>query len=149
QPVLDAAIELSRTKVAAGADLSVIGSSFGAGESASITLHSDPVSLGKVQANDAGECKTSVTVPADTAPGEHEVVVTGADSGTAASAALIIIAPVGGGGGVADDGAADDGGGGAMPVTGIQGLGLLLVAALFLGIGAVTLGLVRLRRRTR
>src|SRR5699024_5878284 len=57
QPVLDAAIELSGTEVAAGADLSVIGSSFGAGESASITLHSDPVSLGKVQANDAGEFK--------------------------------------------------------------------------------------------
>src|SRR5699024_12858307 len=102
---LDAASELARTKVAAGADLSVIGSSFGAGESASITLHSDPVSLGKVQANDAGEFKTSVTIPADTAPGEHEVVVTGADSGTAASATLFIIAPVGCGCGVGEGGA--------------------------------------------
>src|SRR5699024_5575615 len=91
-PALDPVIDLSATEGAAGAELTVTGSGFGAGAGVGIELHSDPVSLGEATTGKAGAFSTSVTIPADTAPGEHEVVVTGSGSGAMASAAVTILA---------------------------------------------------------
>lgn len=74
-----------------------------------ITLHSDPVVLGTVNANASGTVHATVTVPASTAPGAHTIVASG--SGTTGapqevSTNVTVMAASSGGGSLPRTGAA-------------------------------------------
>ncbi|RIJ69795.1 hypothetical protein D1871_21300 [Nakamurella silvestris] len=66
-----AAIELSRARIGVGEDLTVTGKGFTG--AVTLTLHSDPVTLGSVTATTTGGFTATVRIPAVT-PGEHRVV---------------------------------------------------------------------------
>lgn len=71
--------------VPAGSQVSVSASGFQPGEMVTIELHSTPVLLTSLAANGAGEVHTTVTIPASTEPGSHQLVVTGATGATGSS----------------------------------------------------------------
>ncbi|MFK4762126.1 GH92 family glycosyl hydrolase [Microbacterium sp. ZW T5_45] len=122
-PVLDAEIVLGATSVVQGGSLEVVGRGFGAGETVSIVLHSEPVHLTDVVASTDGSFRVDVTIPADAPAGDHTVVASGATTGLSDEAALTVTAAAVTGGG---DGLA--GTGGTVPVV-LVGLLLALLAA--------------------
>lgn len=87
----DATVSLSAGTIAAGGSLRVSGSAFEAGETLMIELRSTPVVLATVAADAAGALSARVTVPGDTMPGAHRIVLTAA-SGESVSAALTVTA---------------------------------------------------------
>lgn len=91
-----ASITLSVSEVTAGESLQVSGAGFGSEEEVSVVLLSDPVTLGAATTDASGIFSLEVTVPADTAAGEHTVVATGGESGLQAGAALRVLADDGG-----------------------------------------------------
>jgi hypothetical protein len=62
------------------------------GETAVATLHSTPVQLGSFKADSSGVVKGTVTIPGATAPGLHELMLSGNASGTVGSV-VVSIAP--------------------------------------------------------
>lgn len=62
-----------------GQDLDIEGSGFDPGSPVPATLFSDPTELGQYLADETGTVATTVTIPADTAPGAHRIVLTGVD----------------------------------------------------------------------
>ena len=146
-------VSSSASSAHAGDTITISGSGFAPGEKVSIELHSTPVVLGSVNADESGAVSTTVTLPADTALGGHEIVLTGAYSGTTGATALTVVAPGGGlvtepGG--ATGGSANPSGAGASSAAQLAATGSELpfgemgLAALVLVAGAV---LVRIRRR--
>ncbi|MBO9625798.1 MAG: GH92 family glycosyl hydrolase [Microbacterium sp.] len=107
--------------VVQGAPVEVVGRGFDPGEKVSIVLHSDPVHLTDVVADENGLFRTTVTIPANTQVGAHTLIATGADSGVVAQSALRVTAAAAVGGGLA-------GTGGAVPYA-LVGLMLALLAA--------------------
>lgn len=155
------AIELGAGSVAAGATVEVSGSGFAAGAELRVELHSTPVELGTATTDGAGAFRASMTIPADTEPGAHTLVVIG-DGDVRASAELTVTAAAGGGetpGGEAPgDGGAGAGGPDAEPAgsgsasesgglasTGADALPFVIGGALLLGSGLVLM-LARRRR---
>jgi hypothetical protein len=67
-----------------GAAYTFTGTGFRAGETVRGMVHSDPVDLGELVADGAGTVEFTWTPAADFEPGDHTVVLTGADSGDAA-----------------------------------------------------------------
>ncbi len=67
-------------------------------ERASIELHSTPVQLAVASSDADGALAATVRIPADTAPGEHEIVVTGLGSDATGRIAIIVTQPSDGGG---------------------------------------------------
>lgn len=128
---------LERTTVPAGGVVEGEVSGAEAGEELSVTLRSDPVDLGDVTAGGDGIAALRLSIPADTPPGTHRVVVSG-PSGQAEQA-ITVVAAVEGTGGSA--GAAD---GGWLPDAGAPALLLLVV----LGLLALVGGGLALRGRT-
>jgi hypothetical protein len=63
-----------------------------------VEARSDPVALGTARADAQGNYRITVTVPANTTPGAHEVVVSGADrqGGTHRSITAITVVSAGG-----------------------------------------------------
>ena len=120
-PVLDAEIVIGTRSVVQGGSFELVGRGFGAGETVGIVLHSDPIHLTDVVADETGAFRVDVTVPVSAPVGEHTVVATGADSGLSAESALRVTAAASGGDGLA-------GTGGAVPVV-LIGLLLALLAA--------------------
>ncbi|GIT78758.1 hypothetical protein LLS1_04270 [Leifsonia sp. LS1] len=59
----------------AGGRVDLTGAGFGAGAALTIELHSAPVELGTVTADESGAFTTTVAIPADTAPGRHTIAV--------------------------------------------------------------------------
>lgn len=109
------------------------GEGFAPGETVAIELRSEPVRLGEAVADDSGAFSIAVTIPSDTATGEHHVVLTGEDPESTISFAITVdpdtvILP----GGIATTGAV---------VAPVLTLGLLLAAA------GAALVILRLRRR--
>ncbi|SDL76776.1 MSCRAMM family protein [Microbacterium azadirachtae] len=146
-------VSSSASSAHAGDTIAVSGSGFVPGEPVSIELHSTPVVLASVKADESGAVAATVTLPADTALGAHEIVLTGSYSGTTGATALTVVAPGGGpvtepGG--ATGGAASPSGAGASSAAQLAATGSDLpsgemgLAALLLLAGAV---LVRIRRR--
>ncbi|MDZ8200380.1 immunoglobulin-like domain-containing protein [Microbacterium sp. SSW1-59] len=131
-------LSLSATTVEAGGSLGLTARGLVAGEAVGVELHSEPVLLESVVADAEGALATTVTIPAETAPGTHEIVLV-AESGATVSAEITVMAPTAAGGG------ADGADGADLAVTGSPApLGLLLLAvALVVGGGA----LVIMRRR--
>lgn len=70
---------IDQTTIDPGEDLGIEGSGFDPGSPALATLFSDPTELGNYVADDTGTVKTAVTIPADTAPGSHRIVLSGID----------------------------------------------------------------------
>ena len=120
-PVLDAELVLGQSSVVQGGSLEVIGRGFAAGETVTLTLHSEPIRLAAVEADGTGSFRVQVTVPADTQVGAHTLIADGAESGLSAEAALRVTAAAGGGDGL-------PGTGGAVPVALIALLLVLLAA---------------------
>ncbi|MFZ9043016.1 MAG: hypothetical protein ACO225_15210, partial [Ilumatobacteraceae bacterium] len=70
---------ISRDAVRPGGTLVVAASGFRASSSVRIELHSEPVLLEALSASGQGSIETEVTIPADTPPGDHTIVVQGVD----------------------------------------------------------------------
>jgi hypothetical protein len=84
---------LSDTSVAVGDPVTVTGSGFAPGEQVNVVLHSDPVLLTTVTASPTGTVTATVTIPAGTAPGAHQIVLTGVSSGVTVALDLTVTAP--------------------------------------------------------
>lgn len=137
-------VMLSDATLSAGDSISITVSGFDAGVDVALELHSTPVSLGSITTDADGSGTVDVTIPADSAPGEHEIVAAGGD--LTASAALSIIAAntsaPGGSGSEGSDASSE----GALPVTGAGPWLIGLVAALMLLLTGAALA--RRRRRS-
>lgn len=143
---------LGSTSVAAGGTVTISGAGFVASADLRIELRSTPVLLGTATTDATGAFRTTVTVPADTAPGAHSLVMIDPD-GAETAVALTVTAAAGGGqpGGTPGGGGATAPGtgtskNGSLATTGADSAPFILAAVLLLGTG---LGLVVLRRRRR
>jgi hypothetical protein len=74
-------VQLSQSTAVVGATLQVTGEGFAPHSVVIITLQSTPVRLATVNTDGQGGFSVSVTIPADTSPGVHEIVATGTCSG--------------------------------------------------------------------
>ncbi|WP_207343586.1 DUF4832 domain-containing protein [Arthrobacter sp. E3] len=72
-----AGIKLSADTVAQGGKLIITGEDFKAGSSATFTLLSEPVQLGKATADANGVVSLSVVVPSDIPAGQHRIMIDG------------------------------------------------------------------------
>jgi len=131
-PVLDAEVVLGQKSVVQGGSLEITGRGFAAGETITVTLHSDPIRLGQVTADGTGAFRIVVTVPASAPVGAHTLIAVGADSGLTAQGALQVTAAAGNGGGLA-------GTGGAIPLS--------LLALVFMLLAAGSILVIRRRRQ--
>lgn len=120
-PVLDAELVVSANSVVQGGSVQVTGRGFASGETVTVTLHSAPIRLAQVVADENGAFRIQVTVPANAEVGAHTLIAEGAASGLSAEAALAVTAAPGAGGGLA-------GTGGTVPIAAL-GILLLLLAA--------------------
>lgn len=87
----EATLTVSPSRVRAGESVEVAGEGFEPGEGVTVTLHSDPVLLGVLVADDDGAIQGTVTIPLSTETGDHLVEAVGQDSGIAGSAALTVL----------------------------------------------------------
>jgi hypothetical protein len=71
----------STTSPQVGQPVTVQSAGFTPGEQVSVTLHSTPVLLETVTSDGDGDVDTTVTIPSGTAPGPHELILTGLSSG--------------------------------------------------------------------
>jgi len=133
-PVAEGEITLDAASVEAGGTVTVNGAGFEAGLELAVELRSTPVKVGAVAVADDGTFAVTVTIPKDTAAGEHTIAVIQPD-GAEATAALTVTAP----------GTGSGGGGGELGVTGADPTPYLVVAALLLLLG----GAFVLARRRR
>ncbi|MFJ4175568.1 carboxypeptidase regulatory-like domain-containing protein [Microbacterium sp. NPDC089696] len=129
------ALTLSAGTIRAGGSLTVTGSGFGAGESVAFELHSDPIALGSLTADQNGRISGVLRIPASAPVGAHTLVALRAGGTIQASAALQVTAAASTGSATAPDRLAATG---AEVPTGVLLMGLFLTL-----IGAV---LVRRRR---
>ncbi|MGC1184874.1 MAG: putative Ig domain-containing protein [Candidatus Dormiibacterota bacterium] len=83
------------TAVTLGESLYLSATGFNPGSQVSATLHSIPVSLGTTDADDTGAVGFVVTIPSDTLPGAHTIILTGfaPDGSALTETAAITIAP--------------------------------------------------------
>ncbi|MGI6879319.1 GH92 family glycosyl hydrolase [Microbacterium sp. gxy059] len=89
-PVLDARLTLSADSVAQGGSVEATARGFAAGETVTLTLHSDPVQVAEATADGQGGFRIDVAIPASTTVGDHTLVAEGADSGLTAEASLAV-----------------------------------------------------------
>lgn len=73
--------------------IAVTGTGFGPNETVTIELHSDPVTLATATTDASGAFTASGTIPVDTPPGDHSIVVT-SESGTASMPISVTAAAV-------------------------------------------------------
>jgi hypothetical protein len=140
-------VAVTRPEVVAGQEQSVTGAGFAAGEVVAVAMASDPVDLGTVTADAAGEVAFTFTVPEGTPLGEHRVTAIG--RGGAAAATFTVVEAVVMEAVVADQAASAETPDHALAVTGsavgvVVGVAGLLVAAGLL----LSLGVGSARRRT-
>ncbi|GAA1169923.1 hypothetical protein MOX01_28580 [Microbacterium oxydans] len=160
-------VTLASASVAAGDAITISGAGFRAATALRIELRSTPVPLGAVTTDATGGFRVTVTVPADTKPGAHSIVLIDPD-GVETTAAIAVTAapggtPPGGGtpgggtpggapGGAPADGSGNAGSGpgttsnGDLAATGADSVPFLLAGVLLLAVGA-GLGIARRRRR--
>jgi hypothetical protein len=72
--------------------LTLSGDGYTPGESIQIVLHSDPVLLETVNADANGQFQTAVTIPIDTAIGQHTINVVGVSCGIETVVPLTVVA---------------------------------------------------------
>lgn len=129
------ALTLSAASIRAGKEITVSGTGFAAAQKVAFELHSEPVALGSLTADETGALSGSLRVPAGTPAGVHTLVALDASGAVIASVTLTVTAASGG---------AVTGGEGALATTGseLPSFAVMMAAALLL-IGAT---LVRRRR---
>jgi hypothetical protein len=76
--VTEPTVTLSKSTVAIGSDVTVTGAGFPANVSATVALHSTPVTLATVTTSATGTFSVDVTVPGGVDLGAHTIVVSGA-----------------------------------------------------------------------
>lgn len=114
---------------------------FEAGSTVTVTLQSDPVTLGTSVASETGTIAATFNLPADTTAGAHTVIATGprADTGVteSVSAAITVVIPAGCVSNITATPTSTTTGGGNLPVTGSDngifvaiGAGLLVAGGL-------------------
>jgi uncharacterized membrane protein len=86
------AVTVNPNVVQVGGSTDVTGVNFGANEQVNVELHSNPVLLATFTSNASGLVRGTVTVPAGTALGDHEVQLVGLSTGVSASAPLTVVA---------------------------------------------------------
>lgn len=86
-------LRLDRQTVTAGETLQLDAEGFLGNEQVEVELHSTPVSLGTLAADDAGALSGTIAVPSDTTPGSHEVVLIGESGRTASITVTVVAAP--------------------------------------------------------
>jgi len=152
-PPADNGISVSDTTPTPGQTVTVTARTFSPGADVTLTLGTDPVTLGNGPAGADGVLQTDVTIPQDTTLGEHTITASGqAPDGTLTLTARITVVSADGsdaGGAVVGGGAAsDDSSGGGLPVTGSGLTALLLQIAVALA-AAGGLFLARSAKRRR
>ena len=156
-------VTIGSTSVAAGDSVTFSGTGFPADAALQIELRSTPVQLGTVTTDTSGAFRATLTVPADTTPGPHTLVVIDPDGVETATAITVTAAPDGGtpgtgqpatpgSGGVTapetGNGSTNGTGGmGSLATTGADSVPFVLAAALLLAAGIALV--VRRRRRLR
>lgn len=78
------------TTPAPGQTMTVTGPGFTPGEQVSVTLHSIPILLTTVTADESGVANAQITIPASTPLGSHELVLTGLTSGQQVSIPILV-----------------------------------------------------------
>ncbi len=78
-PTLDGELEVDQQEVRPGDEVRASGPGFVGGEEVHLVLYSDPELLATVDADDEGGVRATVTIPAETDPGEHLLVAFGAE----------------------------------------------------------------------
>lgn len=132
-------LSISAKDLAPGESFALEGAGFAPDETVAVVLHSDPITVGTLTANDEGEIAGTLKVPSDAPDGSHRIVVTGAESGLTAEVDVTIAtaaAPAGAAGPVAALLAST---GTALPIAAASVALALLVAG----------GALMLRRRRR
>jgi hypothetical protein len=81
-------------EVEQGGSFGIDATGFQPGENVTVTLHSDPVLLTTLIADDGGRASGTVTVPLDTAVGAHTITVVGELSGISLEAPITVVAAV-------------------------------------------------------
>ncbi|MGO1770631.1 MAG: GH92 family glycosyl hydrolase, partial [Microbacterium sp.] len=131
-PVLDAEIVVGASSVVQGGSVEVTGRGFGADETVTLTLHSDPLEVAEVRTDGSGAFRDAVTIPVEAEPGDHTLVAVGGASGLEADAALAVTAQL-----------PDD-----LPTTGTTiPVWLIVIVVALIVAGAALLLVSRLRRR--
>jgi titin len=83
-------LRLSQTAASRGDRVELAGSGFGPATEVDVTLHSNPIGLGRVTTDSSGSFTLAITVPQAAAVGSHNVVATGVDAN---GASLVLSAP--------------------------------------------------------
>jgi hypothetical protein len=83
-------VQANPSTLAAGQSTVVSGKGFPGGSVLSLTMFSNPVTLGTTTADSTGSFQVTVTVPATTAPGTHTLVVATADAARQAQTSLTV-----------------------------------------------------------
>lgn len=107
---------------APGERITFSASGFSGSSTSSATLLSDPVSLGAVQSDATGAVRALDTIPVDTTPGRHQIVVSGPNPGGGVHRA------------VADIMVLPGGRSGTLPVTGSDDVGRSVTIGLLLAV---------------
>jgi hypothetical protein len=98
------AIKLSTYSLHPGETVTVYGYNFHSGETVAADMHSTPVHVGDVHADQAGHTEHSAwTVPADFEPGTHTAVLTGEHSGQVTATFEVLAVHVAAGGQLATE----------------------------------------------
>ena len=119
-PVVAPSITGSAAEVEAGTSVEVSLAGFAGDTEVALELHSDPVSLGSVVTDASGAAVTTVTIPADTAPGAHSIVAVAGDA-SASFDLTVLAAGEGPGGADGADGSGTTGGSGTTDGAGSAG----------------------------
>jgi hypothetical protein len=136
-------ISTNISTVGAGGSLIVTGSGFQPGETITLVLHSTPVTLGTTPADSQGSFSTTVTIPADTTPGNHTIIATGNTSGSTASTSIVVVSATTSGG-TSTSGSS----GGGLAFTGAHIAAMAGVGAIALALGGMLVFAGRRRRIT-
>ncbi len=86
---LGPAANVNLAQVAAGDQVTVFGTNFPANTPLALDMFSDPVALGSASSDADGSYSVLVTIPAGTAPGAHDIVVSG--GGVQASTKITVV----------------------------------------------------------
>lgn len=165
-PSYHPAIELSADTAPAGSDIDVIGSGFAPGETVALALEAAEITLMAAAAlpttavaDAAGGFSMAVSVPAETAPGDHRVVATGTASLAEADAPLLVTAapsaspePLpgdGSSGALPGEGGTQNGPGNSSETDDLPALGSELAGGIAIGLLLMVAGAVFLVLRRR
>ena len=136
-------LTISDTTPTPGQTITIEGRTFAAGSTVTVTMESDPVTLGTAVADDQGVFTLQATIPIDTALGQHTITAAGQapDGSALVLSATITVVQADGEGGAGDAGGDSSG---ALPRTGDDtsrplaklGLGLLVLGGLVTAVAA-------------